>query len=94
METGASICVVRLQFSVNRKFMSISLNKIMVSFYLEMIRNIISETKQLRIFREVVGLPEPPVADTVAVSGFLGQHNIALQLCNDRLLRVDFHRIL
>ena len=50
----------------------------MVSFYLEMIRNIISETKQLRIFREVVGLPEPPAADTVAVSGFLGQHNIAL----------------
>ena len=78
METGASICVVRLQFSVNRKFMSISLNKIMLSFYLEMIRNIISETKQLRIFREVVVLPEPPVADTVAVSGFLGQHNIAL----------------
>ena len=78
METGASICVVHLQFSVNRKFMSISLNKIMVSFYLEMIRNIISETKQLRIFREVVGLPEPPAADTVAVSGFLGQHNIAL----------------
>ena len=78
METGASICVVRLQFSVNRKFMSISLNKIMVSFYLEMIRNIISETKQLRIFREVVVLLEPPVADTVAVSGFLGQHNIAL----------------
>ena len=79
METGASICVVHLQFSVNRKFMSISLNKIMVSFYLEMIRNIISETKQLiRIFREVDVLPEPPVADTVAVSGFLGQHNIAL----------------
>ena len=54
----------------------------MVSFYLEMIRNVISETKQLRIFRvffrEVVVLPEPPVADTVAVSGFLGQHNIAL----------------
>ena len=79
METGASICVVRLQFSVNRKFMSISLNKIMESFYLEKIRNIISETKQLiRIFREVDVLPEPPVADTVAVSGFLGQHNIAL----------------
>ena len=49
----------------------------MVSFYLEMIRNIISETKHLRIFREVVVLPEPPVADTVAVSGCLGQHNIA-----------------
>ena len=58
--------------------MSISLNKIMVSFYLQMIRNIISETEQLRIFREVVVLPEPPVEDTVAVSGFLGQHNIAL----------------
>ena len=58
--------------------MSISLNKVMVSFYLEMIRNIISETKQFRIFRQVVVLPEPPVADTVAVSGFLGQHNIAL----------------
>ena len=39
-----------------------------------MIRNIISETKQLRIFGEVVVLPEPPVADTVTVSGFLGQH--------------------
>ena len=50
----------------------------MVSFYLEMIRNIISETKQFRIFRGVVVLPEPPVADTVGVSGFLGQHNIAL----------------
>ena len=50
-----------------------------------MIRNIISETKQLWIFREVVVLPQPPVADTVAVSGFLGQHNIALYLCNDRL---------
>ena len=51
----------------------------MESFYLEMIRNIISETKQLFIiFREVVVLPEPPVADTVAVSGFLGQHKIAL----------------
>lgn len=50
----------------------------MVSFYFEMIRNIISETKQLRILREVVVLPEPPAVDTVGVSGFLGQHNIAL----------------
>ena len=58
--------------------MSISLDKIMVSFYFEMIRNIISETKQLRILREVVVLPEPPAVDTVGVSGFLGQHNIAL----------------
>ena len=49
----------------------------MVSFYLKKIRNIISETKQLRIFREVVVLPEPLVADGVGVSGFLGQHNIA-----------------
>ena len=50
----------------------------MVSFYFEMIRNVISETKQLRILREVVVLPEPPAPDTVSVSGFLGQHNIAL----------------